>query len=151
MHVFQRIFADDYFFLLAFLALISSNGLLYYIISPLYLVSKDGPGLENPFYLEITSLNTHRIERAVWTAETLAWTTIFSVKFSFLLYFRTLIKRLRALMILWWCALFICVPIACVTIVTPFIICMPSDNIGTSPCRINSGRPTGLIHCRNSV
>ncbi len=147
MHKFQRIFADDYFFLLAFLALISSNGLLYYIINPLYLTSREGPGLEEPFVLDETPSNSYRVAQGVWAAEILAWTTIFSVKFSFLLYFRTLIKRLRVLMILWWCTLFFCVPIACVTIIAPFITCqVPGDASGISHSRrIKPGRLTRSI------
>ena len=132
--MFRIIFIDDYFFL-AFLALIGSNGLHYYIITPLYDDTKLSTGLETPSrqVLESSQQQAATGSRIAYAAQFLAWTTIFSVKFSFLLYFRTLIKRLHTLIVLWWFVLIFCIPVACIAVCVPFIECpyMGNSIMGT--------------------
>lgn len=118
VHIFHNVFLDDYFFFLAFLALVCSHGLFYYI-EPLVYRANDVLDYEM-YYHE----NYYKIVQMVYSAEILAWTTIFSVKLSFLLYFRTLIKRIHGLKVLWWCVLFFCIPVACMVIIAPLLSCI---------------------------
>ena len=126
VRMFHNVFVDDYFFFLAFLALVCSNGLFYYITPLVYLDMELDLDSEIQYHLYFE--NSKIIMRFFYPAEVLAWTTIFSVKFSFLLYFRTLINRLHALMILWWCVLFFCIPVACIVIIAPLVTCIIFDD-----------------------
>lgn len=58
-----------------------------------------------------------------FAGEVLRWTTIFAVKFSFLFYFRGLVRRLPRLTVLWWFTVAICTPVAITSICASFITC----------------------------
>lgn len=121
VYKFRRVFVDDYFLFIAVASLIASTGILLRNLQPLYYIATVSAGLE-PLSLEYinSSTDTSNFFDAL---ECLSWTTLFAVKFSFLFFFRNLIKRLRDLEILWWCVLVICVPVAGVWICLPFIEC----------------------------
>ena len=60
-------------------------------------------------------------------ATTLLGTTIMSVKFSFLFFFRHLIQRQKKLLIWWWCNFGFLIPTAAIVIFSDFIACPYSD------------------------
>lgn len=112
---------DDYFFFIAALALIPGAGLFFSYIGPEYeleLIAK-GKALPPPNFIQ-------RVENGATyatVAELLCWTTIFSIKFSFLFYFRALVNRLYKMEVLWWFTFAGLVPTAAISIAGVFIVC----------------------------
>lgn len=90
----RRLRADDYFLLFATLSLTSGMVLMFSILSSLYTSQEKA---SNP---EKTQINPSHF-KIVYALPTLAWTTIFCVKFAYLWFFRLLIDRLRSLTIYW--------------------------------------------------
>lgn len=126
VHRAQGLHVDDYFLILAILCLIASFGFFMAIIPSLFLFNDVLAGL--------APLPTNFLQLSVNTAlgdaigETMAWTAIYAVKLSFLFVFRTLVRRIRPLEILWLCTFIICIPTAGVSISATWIIC-PHPNI----------------------
>jgi len=58
------------------------------------------------------------------SAACLLWASIFSVKVSFLMFFRGLIRRVRKMEIWWWVVMGVVIPSACVCIPLTFIECV---------------------------
>lgn len=117
----KRIHADDYLFFIATSALIAGNGLFYVFIGDYFLLRAISEGRALPpsdLIQKITDVATYAL-----VAELLCWTTIFSVKFSFLLYFRALINRLPRVEVWWWIILVVFIPIAAIMIPGTFIVC----------------------------
>lgn len=121
IRIFRRVFADDYFLFLAVASLIASTGIFFWAVPSLYTFAAVSAGLE-PITVDYINSAT-KTANIAYAPELLAGTTVFAVKFSFLFFFRNLIRRLRDLEILWWCVLVICVPVAVVCICLPFIEC----------------------------
>lgn len=127
----KLIHADDYLFFLAAAALVAGNGLFYAFIGIFYHLQAiaEGKALPSPDLL-------HDIENAATYAlfaQLVCWTAIFSVKLSFLLYFRALVNRLYKMEAWWWFTFVVFIPIAAVMIPGPFIVC---PHIGLSAlCR----------------
>ncbi|MCJ1263648.1 hypothetical protein MMC22_003518 [Lobaria immixta] len=113
---FGRVFVDDYFFFLAVVCLIASNGIYFWMVPSVYNFAAMPARLEP---LPADFIKSATLANIAYVPTDLAWTTVFAVKFSFLFFFRNLIRRLRNLEILWWCVLVACVPVAIVC------ICMP--------------------------
>ena len=90
IHHLKRINADDYLFFIAVAAFIPGAALFFAYIGVSYdaIAISNGESLPPPsFTQEIESLATYAL-----LAELLCWAAIYSVKFSFLLYFRALIN-----------------------------------------------------------
>lgn len=66
----------------------------------------------------------------------LTWTAIYSVKFSFMFFFRKLVSRVRSLEIYWWAILSILIPSAAFSAFFSFWIC--TDFSMTYLCEIQS-------------
>lgn len=106
VHSQRRLYVDDAFLLLACVALTAAIAVLYRAIAPLYFAQ----GVTN---LEINpvkwsqssgiSVNTEVRSYQVLhlTHEALVWTAIFSVKFSFLSFFRKIVDRIQSLVLYW--------------------------------------------------
>lgn len=103
VYKFRQVFADDGFLFLSIITLVASTGLFYSTVPSQYHFAAAAAGLEPlpPDFLVVVA----KTANIAYAAETLAWTTIFAVKFSFLFYFRGLIRRLQGLNVLWWCTL----------------------------------------------
>ena len=121
IYKFGQLHVDDYFLFLATAALIGGTGLFLKMIPDLYLFAEVTLGHTLP-PADILQEAIHDSTYAS-TGEVLCWTTIFAVKFSFLFYFRSLVRRLRNLTILWWCNLVILTPVAFTSIFGAFIVC----------------------------
>ena len=120
----QKLHIDDYFLILAIASLTTSFGLFMAGVPYLFLFNAVLAG-QAPLPFNIIQLAS---DTALWFAvgETLAWTTIFAVKFSFLFVFRTLVRRIRPLEILWWVTFALCTPIAIISICGTWIVCPDS-------------------------
>lgn len=121
IYVFRRLYVDDYLFLLSVAAVISSSGLFFALTGPLYYAEQIQAGLALPSLNFLESIV--QTANIAYAAEALAWVTVYAVKFSFLFYFRSLIKRIQKIMTLWWIVFVICIPTAAIAISAPFIEC----------------------------
>jgi hypothetical protein len=96
-----RLYLSDAFLIFACACLCAAAGILYSLFDDLYLiqalyVDPAGVALPPDFFDEILySL------KLLFTVQTVLWAVIFSVKFSFLSFFRPLVSRLERLKT-WW-------------------------------------------------
>lgn len=101
--------------------LVTGTGLCFSFIVTLYktFAIAEGKFLPPPNFIQDIE------DAAEYTliAELLYWTTIFSVKWSFLFYFRALTHHLKRMEVWWWFVLVILVPVSSITISGPFIVC----------------------------
>ena len=121
IRVFGQLHVDDYFLFLATAALIGSTGLFLRMIPSLYLFAEviQGHALPPPDSLQEAIHDSTYAS----TGEVLCWITIYAVKFSFLFYFRNLVRRLSRLTRLWWCSLVILTLVTFPSILGTFLVC----------------------------
>jgi len=96
-----RIFLSDAFLVFACACLCAGTGLLYRLTESLYLLQALS---ENPFSVALPPDFTNYLLTALkflFAYQTVTWTVVFSVKFSFLAFFRPLVRRLAKLK-MWW-------------------------------------------------
>ena len=99
--------------------------MLYLDVPYLYLQEDVEAGLRAaPADLVPQLIHDEKLQNA---ATTLLGTTIMSVKFSFLFFFRHLIQRQKRLLIWWWCNFAFLIPTAAIVIFSDFIACPYSD------------------------
>ncbi|MCJ1404627.1 hypothetical protein MMC11_007853 [Xylographa trunciseda] len=121
----HRLYFDDAFFFLATICLIAGSTLAFIDIPYIYLQEDVDAGLQKPPANLLTQLiNSERIQDA---GTVLLTTTLFSVKFSFLFFFRHLLQHQKKLMLYWWFVCFITVPSAPVCMFSDFIACSYFD------------------------
>ncbi|SLM38057.1 hypothetical protein LPUS_08153 [Lasallia pustulata] len=92
---FRRLFIDDAFLLVAALTLTANTALTYVLIPYIYTKTDVGAGVKAP--------SAQLMQHLVLAQRVFTWTTLYAVKLSFLFFFRSIICRLRNLMIFWWC------------------------------------------------
>ena len=143
---FGRFFIDDYFFFLGIATLITGTGILYVIVPAQYAVIAVGAGggggepLSPEFFDKITA----NIVIAAAGA-TITWVTIFAVKFSFLFFFRTLVRRLKKLTIWWWFILAVMIPAAVTDIAAIYMGC-PQVSSGQWYCKFPEAHPALILY-----
>lgn len=108
VHYHQRLFLDDVFLLIACAALTAAIPVLYKGIVSLYFIQEiacGGLSLVKVSQLQLSGIKTdaevHSYQVLRFTHEALIWTAIFSVKFSFLSFFRQIVDRIQSLMLHW--------------------------------------------------
>lgn len=118
---FRRILADDVFFYMAAVFLTAGTGILYRSCDPMYLLQAiDTPTQDLlPLTLSFAKLQVAHVALLVGA--------IFSVKFSFLLFFRHLIWQNKKLMIWWWITVAACIPSAAFVMFSTFVVCHTFD------------------------
>lgn len=120
----RSISVDDGFFLLAVATLIGGTTTCYihipYLYPYRYIQQNDNQSTPASPQLIRFLLRKFRVGFAT---DTLLSTTLVAVKFSFLFFFRGLLRRVRGLMIWWWCVFGLMVPILIYFICAPFIVC----------------------------
>ncbi|CAL8576790.1 hypothetical protein XPA_002655 [Xanthoria parietina] len=117
----RRVSVDDGFFYLAVVALIAGTTTLYFDIPYIYV-----PQNVDPTTFHITPEFIAFLQQSLrFQASTCALLSValFSVKLSFLTFFHGLLRRVRGLMIFWWCVLLFMVPVALVFICIIFMVC----------------------------
>ena len=118
---FRRLFLDDAFLFLATITLIAGTVLTHLDFPYLYLQVNVELGLESPPPdFEQQLVVDEKLQDA---ATVLLGVTVFSVKFSFLFFFRGLLRRVQNLQTWWWCVLAVLIPTAGVCICSDFISC----------------------------
>ena len=124
-HKSRHVAVDDSFFFLAITTLISGTTILYLDIPYIYLQEDVEAGLRAaPADLVSQLIQSERLQDA---AATLLGTTIVSVKFSFLFFFRGLIQHQKKEMIWWWCIFVFLIPTAAILMFSNLISCSYFD------------------------
>ncbi|CAO1596352.1 hypothetical protein XANCAGTX0491_000203 [Xanthoria calcicola] len=117
----RKVSVDDGFFYLAVVALIAGTTTLYFDIPYIYV-----PQNFDPRTFHITPEFIAFLQQSLrYQASTCALLSValFSIKLSFLTFFHGLLRRVRRLMIFWWCVLLFMVPVAIVFICIIFMVC----------------------------
>ncbi|KAI4219626.1 MAG: hypothetical protein LQ349_008303 [Xanthoria aureola] len=117
----RKVSVDDGFFYLAVVALIAGTTTLYFDIPYIYV-----PQNVDPRTFHITPEFIAFLQQSLrFQASTCALLSValFSVKLSFLTFFHGLLRKVRGLMIFWWCVLLFMVPVAIVFICIIFMVC----------------------------
>lgn len=136
----KQLLLDDIFFYLAVLCLCAAFGLLVQLADIVYSDSQSyfdehGDTVYWGAQPDFDAWNFYKISDAYMA---LTYTTLFSVKLSFLLFFRILVRRIRTMIIYWWTVLAImCIawPVSIVAAVAP-------------PCPV-FGSPLGMVKSFN--
>ncbi|KAI4273787.1 MAG: hypothetical protein L6R38_006249 [Xanthoria sp. 2 TBL-2021] len=117
----RKISVDDGFFYLAVVALIAGTTTLYFDIPYIYV-----PQNVDPSTFHITPAFIAFLQQSLrFQASTCALLSValFSVKLFFLTFFHGLLRRVRGLMIFWWCVLCFMVPVAIIFVCIIFMVC----------------------------
>lgn len=108
IHSQRRLFLDDAFLVIALAALTAAVPVLYKAIAQMYLiqgVASGGLNLVKVSQLQqsgtVTEAEVHLYQVLRFTHQTLIWTAIFSVKFSFLSFFHQIVDRIQGLVLYW--------------------------------------------------
>ena len=117
----HRVAVDDGFFFLAIATFISGTTMLYIDIPYIYLQEDVEAGLRAAPADLVSQLI--RSEKLQYAATTLLGTTIMSVKFSFMFFFRDLLRQQRKMMIWWWCIFVFLFPTAAILMFSNIISC----------------------------
>ena len=122
----RRFNLDDYMFLLAFLACIIANGLNFFSERITYLVIAITQESSLPSEDLFSELGDS-IYKGI-AAEIFMWTTIYSIKFTFLFYFRTIVSRIFRLEVWWWVNLVVLIPNTVISVFGTFVVCLHVDS-----------------------
>jgi predicted ferric reductase len=120
----RSLYIDDYILLAGLLCLCPATAILYKYCDTLFLGSAL---LRNPSLL--LKLDPGRIKELLQVTSyfyafmALIWTTIFTVKFSFLAFFKKLIERVTKIHTYYWIVVVITVLTWPFMVVAPFIVC----------------------------
>ncbi|MCJ1468504.1 hypothetical protein MMC07_007133 [Pseudocyphellaria aurata] len=98
----KRLFIDDAFLFFAEICLCASVGLLYAFAEGLYLdealITRPSAAVFPPDFMHLL-FQFHKLSDAYLV---LTYTSIFAVKFSFLFFFRVLVRRMHKMIVYWW-------------------------------------------------
>lgn len=125
----KQFFLDDAFLYLGVICLCAAVGLLVQFSNAMYLNQAINTGTGYPM-IESSLLAQFDKNSDVYFA--LTYTTLFSVKFSFLFFFRILVRRVRKMAIYWWTVLAIMLVAWPVSIVAAVAPSCPVFGIGSS-------------------
>lgn len=111
----------DGFFFLAITTFISGTTVLYLDLPYIYLQENVEAGLR-ACPADIVRQLIHS-EKLVDAATTLLGITIMSVKFSFLFFFRDLLRQQKKMLVWWWCVFIFLIPTTAILMLSTFISC----------------------------
>ena len=121
----HRVAVDDGFFFLAIVTFICGTTVLYLDLPYIYLQENVEAGLSAaPADFVFQLIHSEKLQDA---ATTLLGTTVISVKFSCLFFFRGLIRQQKKMIIWWWCILVFLIPTAAILMFSNFISCAYFD------------------------
>ena len=119
----RKIFAHDCLVIFGTLTLIPLTGVTYALLPRMYMVETiNSDATVIPTMDELVDL----LETPKWVFifMALSWTTVFSIKFSFLIFFRPLIRNLsKKLDYYWWFSMIFCGVAYVLFAVEPAILC----------------------------
>ncbi|MCJ1350998.1 MAG: hypothetical protein MMC33_000980 [Icmadophila ericetorum] len=141
---FRTLHVDDYFLFFATVALVIGTILLYSSIQGVYAVLNIELGNEAPPMDFVQQLIL--IEKINAAASVFLWLAIFGVKFSFLFFFRQLVRNVRPYIVWWWCVFAVLIP--------SWVVCMCAQFIGCAifgPGLLTECVATKALHRENAA
>ncbi|MCJ1470002.1 hypothetical protein MMC07_008647 [Pseudocyphellaria aurata] len=141
----KRLFIDDAFLLFAEICLGASVGLLYAFADNLFLnealVTRPSAVILPPDYTNQRILFQKQSDACL----VLTYTSIFAVKFSFLFFFKLIVRRIHSMIVYWWIVVAVTTIAWVVCVIKIFLPCMDFDETSMS-CNQKSDIPknTGL-------
>lgn len=136
IHTSRSLYLDDYIVLAGVICLCAAAGIVFKNSNN---YSLGNAALQDP---SLSNMSPHQIDELFkpykYIYAALIWTTIFAVKFSFLIFFKKLIERVTKIHTYYWIVIVITVISWLFTLVEPFIIC---PHFGYSTRRIISIPP----------
>lgn len=144
----RRLLPDDLVLLFACVTLIAATGILYVGVPTLYLVDELLHSHARPTNLNAV-LPPGLSDRLRWSLSlvyahtALQMTTIYLIKFCFLLFFLQLVRRLNRLFLAWKIAFGITALFYCFSMCSVFLLSCPCfhTNFGKSPCVQSNLKP----------
>lgn len=136
----RRLRPDDYMLFFACATLIAANAMLYLLLSDLYW---DEELLLDPVKTILAAANTPKqlfgkilsTRMMILALQAVTWTSIYAIKFCFLLFFHQIVCRLKGQLFLWKIILGITVLFYCICISVSFMTCTHYDmEAGEHPC-----------------
>lgn len=118
---FNRFFVDDAFFILATVLLVAGTVTVFLVLPYNQTEVNVGAGVEAP-----PADLTHQLDLDVKLQDLSSVFLngcVFSVKFSFLFFFRLLLQHSGRLQIWWWCTFIFTIPCAVICMCTEFMVC----------------------------
>ena len=125
---YRHLRVEDYFLIFACISLTASTILGYANVSSLYWDQELNYNPTRYFYLieqhVDVAAHINAYERLYYSYPSLLWTTIFSVKFAYLAFFRRLVDRVRPLVIHWRIIVGLSVVSFPVCVVSDYVVCV---------------------------
>ena len=123
----KQFLIDDFFLLFGCVCAVVATGVLYSSLDWMYTIEGvlTGSAILLPVasFLELSS----RFHKRNTATLALTWTSIFSVKFSFLFFFRLLVQRVRIMVMFWWVATIATLVAWVFNIIAIFLPCLHFD------------------------
>lgn len=135
LHRNKKLYADDCFLIFALVAAAATAGVAWTVKDSVYLQIYVGLGWQKPaadFYAVMLEF-----EKRIQAASALIWLSLYSVKLSFMFFFKRLVRRVRHLEKLWWAVFSIVIVGGVVSMPLAFIICsnFTANYMSMSPAR----------------
>lgn len=122
----KRLSLDDAFLYFAVICLCAAVGLLLHFTEAMYFnqaLFLDSSAEFPSNYQALVDFLEHKFHKTSAAYLILAHTTIFSVKFSFLFFFRVLVRRVRKMIVYWWTIFGIMIVAWVVTLIVDILPC----------------------------
>jgi hypothetical protein len=121
LYISRRLFLDDYLVLFAICCLAPAAALTHTIWDLIYQQVWTGIGWNEPppdFYAQMLVF-----EQRILASSALLWAALYAIKFSFLIFFKKLISRVKPLVFFWWAVAGLTGLCALVSIPLGFLVC----------------------------
>ncbi|KAI1808639.1 hypothetical protein F4811DRAFT_569446 [Daldinia bambusicola] len=121
----RRIFVDDYLLFIAAAFLVGSTGLIYYICDWLYLATalQNDPSIVSYLATQVVLDSTNTYTQNYDMFLIISWTAVFFAKFSFLAFFKQLIRKVHNIYYFYWAVVALTVVSWLFVASAPFIVC----------------------------
>ena len=119
----KRLFADDAFLFLAVACLCTSMALLFVFGPSMWLIEETVTVQLSPELPPDFMYRAVVYQKLAYTYISLVWMTIFAIKFSFLFFFKNLVRCIRSMTIYWWVITVVTGVVWAFGIAQPFISC----------------------------
>ena len=133
VYTFRRFDLDDGFLVFAVITMTAAMALSHFLL-PIAFIQND-LGLHRLSPADIPNFSGKMfLEKNLETAASaMIWITIYAVKYSYMFFFKKLVRCVRGLQIWWWCVMGMLVPISLIGSLFDFSICpvFTPDFLGT--------------------
>ena len=127
LYTFRRIEADDGFLLFAISTLTAAFTIVHFVLPLQFSENETSLGLVKPGPDFPMNLQT--------ASSAMVWATVYAVKYSYMFFFKRLVRRVKKIEIWWWVVFSVLVPVSIAGSLFDFTICpvFSPDFISKSP------------------